>query len=342
MTSGDQTLRFRPIAVAVVHTARRHAWPILVVSIVVSAVTVAVDAAADHLLDQADVTTAVVGALSTSTVSLLGAVFLSGFLGRLVSTTEHGASEHGNAEHGTEHGEDRAGGGRQPDPRRAPVAALGLADPGRPAGRPDRPGRAGGADHSGADRPHPAVRGRTGHRARAPPRPGRPAPIRASGPAALLAGRGPRDPAAAGGQRGGRHPAGSVRDHQRRDHRGRAVDRRRHRRIGGRPAAGGTVLPADRRRSRRRSAAADPDARPAGLPERGRRGRPRLVVASGEGLAGRRPPGTSAARVAAKRLPRAWRATRSASSAVSTSSSSGTWRTRRPASRSRSSWTRPV
>ena len=95
MTSGDQTLRFRPIAVAVVHTARRHAWRILVVSIVVSAVTVGADAAADHLLDQADVTTAVVGALSTSTLSLLGAVFLSGFLGRLVSTSEHGGSEHG-------------------------------------------------------------------------------------------------------------------------------------------------------------------------------------------------------------------------------------------------------
>ena len=85
MTSGDQTLRFRPIALAVVHTARRHAWRILVVSIVVSAVTVAVDVAADHLLDRADVTTAVAGALSTSTVSLLGAVFLSGFLCRLVS-----------------------------------------------------------------------------------------------------------------------------------------------------------------------------------------------------------------------------------------------------------------
>jgi hypothetical protein len=95
MTSGDQTLRFRPIAVAVVHTARRHAWRILVVSIVVSAVTVGADAAADHLLDQADVTTAVAAALSTSTVSLLGAVFLSGFLCRLVSTSEHGGSEHG-------------------------------------------------------------------------------------------------------------------------------------------------------------------------------------------------------------------------------------------------------
>jgi hypothetical protein len=95
MTSRDPTLRFRPIAAAVVHTARRHAWRILVVSIAVSAVTVAAELAADHLLDQADVTTAVVGALSTSTLSLLGAVFLSGFLCRLVSSTEHGATEHG-------------------------------------------------------------------------------------------------------------------------------------------------------------------------------------------------------------------------------------------------------
>src|SRR5882757_7971332 len=100
MTSGDQTLRFRPIAVAVAHTARRHAWRILVVSIVVSAVTVGADTAADHLLDQADVTSALVGALSTSTVSLLGAVFLSGFLCRLVSATEHGPTEDRPTKHG--------------------------------------------------------------------------------------------------------------------------------------------------------------------------------------------------------------------------------------------------
>jgi hypothetical protein len=105
MTSRDPALRFRPIAAAVGHTARRHAWRILVVSIAVSAVTVAAELAADHLLDQADVTTALAGALSTSTLSLLGAVFLSGFLCRLVSSTEHGATEHGATEHGaTEHG----------------------------------------------------------------------------------------------------------------------------------------------------------------------------------------------------------------------------------------------
>ncbi len=105
MTPRDPTLRFRPIAAAVAHTARRHAWRILVVSIAVSAVTVAAELAADHLLDRADLTTALVGALSTSTLSLLGAVFLSGFLCRLVSVTEHGATEHGTTEHGkTEHG----------------------------------------------------------------------------------------------------------------------------------------------------------------------------------------------------------------------------------------------
>ena len=102
MTSREPTLRFRPIAAEVVHTARRHGWRILAVSIVVSAVTVAVELAADHLLDRANLATAVAGALSTSMVSLLGAVFLSGFLCRLVSTTEHGAAEHGAAEHGAD------------------------------------------------------------------------------------------------------------------------------------------------------------------------------------------------------------------------------------------------
>ena len=100
MTSGNQTLRFRPIAVAVVHTARRHTWRILVVSIVVSAVTVAVDLAADHLLDRAEVTPAVAGAVVPSPVSLRGAVFLSGFLCRLVTVSEHRKTEHGKTEHG--------------------------------------------------------------------------------------------------------------------------------------------------------------------------------------------------------------------------------------------------
>ncbi len=101
MRSRETPLRFRPIAAAVVRTARRHAWRILAVSIVVSAVTVAVELAADHLLSRASPTTALAGSLSTSTVSLLGAVFLSGFLCRLVSDTEHGDTGHGAADPGT-------------------------------------------------------------------------------------------------------------------------------------------------------------------------------------------------------------------------------------------------
>ena len=95
MMSRETPLRLRPIAAAVVRTARRHAWRILAVSIVVSAVTVAVELAADHLLSRASPATALAGSLSTSTVSLLGAVFLSGFLCRLVSDTEHGDTGHG-------------------------------------------------------------------------------------------------------------------------------------------------------------------------------------------------------------------------------------------------------
>ena len=127
MTSRDPTLRFRPIAAAVVHTARRHAWRILVVSIAVSAVTVAAELAADHLLDRADVTTALVGALSTSALSLLGAVFLSGFLCRLVSSTEHGAAEHRATEH--EKTGEAADGSRIRDVLRSlPWGSLILAD----------------------------------------------------------------------------------------------------------------------------------------------------------------------------------------------------------------------
>ena len=65
-------------------------WRILAVSIVVCAVTVAAELAADHLLDRRTWPRRLAGSLSASAVSLLGAVFLSGFLSRLVSETGHG------------------------------------------------------------------------------------------------------------------------------------------------------------------------------------------------------------------------------------------------------------
>jgi hypothetical protein len=124
MMSREMPLRFRPIAAAVVRTARCHAWRILAVSIVVSAVTVAVELAADHLLSRASLTTALAGSLSASTVSLLGAVFLSGFLCRLVSDSGHGDTGHGDNGHG-----DNGHGTRIRDVLASlPWAALILAD----------------------------------------------------------------------------------------------------------------------------------------------------------------------------------------------------------------------
>ena len=96
-----RALRFRPDrrGRACPHRPAQR-WRILAVSITVSTVTVAVEMAADHLLDRADLTAAVAGSVSTSGVSLLGAVFLSGFLSRLVSH-EHGTDWAGPARAGS-------------------------------------------------------------------------------------------------------------------------------------------------------------------------------------------------------------------------------------------------
>ncbi len=90
MTSGDTVLRLRPLVTGVVRTARQHAWRILAVSVVVSAVSVLAELIADRLLGRAGLASALAGSLASSAVGLLGAVFLSGFLGRLVSKTGPG------------------------------------------------------------------------------------------------------------------------------------------------------------------------------------------------------------------------------------------------------------
>ena len=82
----------RSIAAAVLRTGRRHAGRILVVAIAVSLVITAVEIAVDHLLSHAGRAAALFGALGSSGVSLLGAVFLAGFLSRLVSA-ERGSGQ---------------------------------------------------------------------------------------------------------------------------------------------------------------------------------------------------------------------------------------------------------
>ncbi len=73
-------------------TGRRHAGRILAVSIAVTIVVTAVEIAVDHLLSHSGLAPALFGALGSSGISLLGAVFLAGFLSRLVSA-EHGTGQ---------------------------------------------------------------------------------------------------------------------------------------------------------------------------------------------------------------------------------------------------------
>jgi hypothetical protein len=63
-------------------------WRILAVAIVVSIVTALAEIAVDDLVDRANVPLSLLAGLSASGVSLLGPVFLSGFLGRLVGEAE--------------------------------------------------------------------------------------------------------------------------------------------------------------------------------------------------------------------------------------------------------------
>ncbi len=65
-------------------------WRILAVAIVVSIVTALAEIAVDDLVDRANLPLSLLADLSASGVSLLGPVFLSGFLGRLVGEGEDG------------------------------------------------------------------------------------------------------------------------------------------------------------------------------------------------------------------------------------------------------------
>jgi hypothetical protein len=90
------TRRFRPalpvreLVAAAARTGRRHVWRILAVAMVVSIVTALAEIAVDDLVDRANVPLSLLADLSASGVSLMGAVFLSGFLGKLVGEAEDG------------------------------------------------------------------------------------------------------------------------------------------------------------------------------------------------------------------------------------------------------------
>ena len=70
--------------------ARRHGWRILAAAVVVSLITALADILVKDVVDRTDVPVALAADLSASGVTLLGAVFLSGFLSKLVGAGEAG------------------------------------------------------------------------------------------------------------------------------------------------------------------------------------------------------------------------------------------------------------
>ena len=83
----------RPVVVAAARAGRRNAGRIFVAAVVVSAVASAAEMIVHALTGHAGLLVSVLADLGTSSVSLLGVVFLSGFLARLVGEAEHGRAQ---------------------------------------------------------------------------------------------------------------------------------------------------------------------------------------------------------------------------------------------------------
>jgi hypothetical protein len=83
-------LPVRDLLAAAYRAARHDPWRILAVAVAVSLMTVLADIAVTNLIDHADVPLAITGELTSTALEVLGSVFLSGFLCRIVGSAEHG------------------------------------------------------------------------------------------------------------------------------------------------------------------------------------------------------------------------------------------------------------
>jgi len=81
------------VLMAAAGAGRRDLWRILAVAVAVSLVTAVAEIIIDHFVDPSDTALSVSAQLSAEALSLLGTVFLSGFLCRLISTAEHGRNQ---------------------------------------------------------------------------------------------------------------------------------------------------------------------------------------------------------------------------------------------------------
>lgn len=83
-------LPVREILAAAAHSFRADPWRIIAVAVTVSLVTVLIELVANDVLDDTNLPLVIISAATSWVLSVLGAVFLSGFLCRIVSQTEHG------------------------------------------------------------------------------------------------------------------------------------------------------------------------------------------------------------------------------------------------------------
>jgi hypothetical protein len=86
-------LPVREILAMAATTARRSLCRIVGVAVVISLVTAVVEIAVINLIDHSSLPLTAFGELTSAAVSVLGAVFLSGFLSRVVGTSGHGEEE---------------------------------------------------------------------------------------------------------------------------------------------------------------------------------------------------------------------------------------------------------
>jgi hypothetical protein len=87
------SLPVREILAAAARSARRSLWRIVGVAVVVSLATALVEIAVINLIDHSNLPLTAFAELTSAAVSVLGAVFLSGFLSRVVGAAEHGEEE---------------------------------------------------------------------------------------------------------------------------------------------------------------------------------------------------------------------------------------------------------
>jgi predicted secreted protein len=83
-------LPVRDLLAAVVRAARHDPWRVLAVAVAISLVTVLADIGITNLIDHTNVPLVTAGELISTALEVLGSVFLSGFLCRIVGAAEHG------------------------------------------------------------------------------------------------------------------------------------------------------------------------------------------------------------------------------------------------------------